>query len=177
MTDISKKNEDLLAKNQVSGQEVVKKQLKKKAEEVSSNLNKYLETNEEYDARIKELEKKDAIVTNEIKLRNINIPGHTSIWASTDPQAKPSIRDLQARGYRVVSDIDYVPTGSHSIEGAGFHILMTCPNHIADRRKNALAEKAKDQYNRVFKKKVEDQESDDDFLYAQNKIKVEKSKK
>jgi hypothetical protein len=168
MKKIAEKNQQVLDKNVIPAQETVVKQEIKKAIDANSVLNKYLETDEEYDARLAELRKQDYVNTREINLKHVEIPGHTTIWASTDPKAKPSIMQLKARGYRIVNDVDFVPTGSHSVEGAGFHILMACPNDIATKRKAALDKRAKDDMERVFKKKIEVKDGEKDFLYQEN---------
>lgn len=170
MKKVEEKNQETLNKNIIPAQETVAKQEEKKAISINSALNKYLESDEEYDARLAELRKKDFVNTRELKLKNVEIPGHKTIWASSDPKAKPSIVELKSRGYRIVNDIEFVPTESHSIEGAGFHILMACPNDIADKRKAALDKRAKDDMDKVYQKKVESQDGKKDFLYQENRI-------
>lgn len=166
---IAEKNQEIFDKNVIPAQEIVALQESKKAISANSVLNKYLESDEEYDVRLTELRKKDYVNTRETKLKNINIPGHKTIWASTDPQAKPSMSELRARGYRVVNDVDFVETGSHSTHGAGFHILMACPEDIANKRKTALEKMAKDDMDKVFKKKIVAKEQKS-FVYQENRI-------
>jgi len=168
--NILEKNQDTLDKNIISAEKMVDKQEVKKAIATTSTLNKYLETDEEYDVRLAELRKQDYVNTYDLKLKAVNIPGHTLIWASTDENAAPSISELRSRGYRVVQDQEFVATGSHSSKGAGFHILMACPNDIADKRKAALAKRSKDEYEKVFKKETIDRDGKKDFLYQENKI-------
>lgn len=169
-SEVVKKNLDLLEKNQTSAKEIVKKQVKKKVVETNSILNRFLESPEERDERLTKIRAQDVIVTNEIQLKSFTIPDHQTIWASTDPKAKPSMLELKRRGYSVVTDVDYIATGSQSIEGAGFHIPMACPNDIAKRRRDALAKKSQDQYEQVFKKETLFKDGDKDFLYQNNKV-------
>lgn len=169
MKKIEEKNQEILARATVPAEEIFAKQESKKAVSVNAALNKHLETDEEYDARLAEIRKKDFVNTRELKLRNIEIPGHKTMWASTDPKAKPSIIELKSRGYRIVNDVAFVPTESHSVEGAGFHILMCIPDDIADKRKEALSKRAKEDMDKVFQKKIESQDSKKDYLYQENR--------
>ena len=164
------KNQDIINKNVIPAQETFEKQETKKAVSANSALNKYLETDEEYDARLAELRKKDYVNIREFKLKPFHIPGHKTMYGSTDPKSKPSMSELMARGYRIVNDVDFVESGSHSIVGAGFMIPMACPEDIANKRAEALAKLAKDDMDKVFKKKVVARDGEESFIYQENRI-------
>lgn len=157
--------------------DVLNEQEEKKQNNSNAVLNNLLEDDAEYDARLAELRKQDVVMTTKAKLV---VPEHIRKkysgfkfhFASTDPKASPSVNEMKARGYRVVPDSPLVETGSHSIVGAGFHVLMACPEDIAKKRGDALAKKAKEDYERVFKKQENREQGNDSktFQYQENKI-------
>jgi hypothetical protein len=167
---IQKKNEETLEKMQKPAVKVYEEQEKKKKVSAQSVLDKYTHNEDEYQAHLKKLRETDFVNTVELKLRNVKIPGFKTIWASTDPKATPSILTLKKRGYYVVQDEELIPTGSTSVEGAGFHILMACPDDLAKKRELGLRNIADEQFERVLKKKIEHKGAKDSFLYEKNTL-------
>jgi hypothetical protein len=158
-------------KLQISREVTLQKQEDIKENTAQSVLDKFFENDEEYDARIAEIRSKDILRTKELKLKEVKIPGYRTLWASSDPKAKPSILDLRMRGYRAIKGHELVPTGHHSVDGAGFHILMAIPEDIALKREAALAGEAKKAMDSVRKAKTNlNPESDKDFMFEQNKF-------
>lgn len=157
--------------------DVLNEQQEKKQKTTNALLNSLLEDDAEYDSRLAELRKTDVVMTSKSKLQipeNIKkkYSGHKFHWGSTDPKASPSIEELKSRGYRVVADSPLVETGHHSTIGSGFHVLMAIPDDLANKRAEALAKKARGDYERVFKKQ-ETRESGNDsktFQFQENKI-------
>lgn len=156
----------------VAREETLAKQQSAKANTAQSILDKFYETDEEYDERIAKLRAADVIKTSDLKLKSVNIPGYRTHWASTDPKTVPSITELKSRGYRAVKGYDLVPTGHHSVDGAGFHVLMAIPEDMAKRRVEAH-QKARDE-NMMMVKKAKtniNPESDRDFMFEKNEFK------
>lgn len=167
---VAQKNLETLEKTQVDPLDIIAKQEEVKKVSAQTVLDKYSESDEEYQAHLQSLREKDFVNTTELKLKNINIPGHRTIWASTDPKAQPSILTLKSRGYRVVPEHSLVPTGSTSVEGAGFHVLMACPEDIALKRELGLKKVADDAINRVLQEEKVSKDSKNSYLYQKNYI-------
>lgn len=169
--EISNASKNLADKLVTAKEKTFVKQEETKVKSAQTVLDKFYESDEEYDARIELLRKQDIIKTRQLKLYNVNIPDHRTIWASTDPKAHPSIIDLKKRGYRAVKGHELVPTGHNSVEGAGFHILMAIPEDIAKKRELAIKEMNKQDMDLVKKNKTNlFAESDKDFMFEQNKF-------
>lgn len=169
-SNIKEKNEKLLISMQKPAEKVYKEQEDKKKASAQSVLDKYTHNEDEYQEHLKKLRESDFVNTVELKLRNVDIPGYKTIWASTDPKATPSVLTLKKRGYHIVQNEELIPTGSTSVEGAGFHILMACPEDIAKKREIGLKNIADEQFNRVIEKKVEHKGAKNSYIYQKNTL-------
>lgn len=160
-------------------EETLAKQEKVKDSKVKSVMDKLYESDEEYDARLAQLRQTDIIRTRDLKLKGVKIPGYRTHWASTSPNAKPSVHELRSRGYRAIPGYELVPDGHHSIDGAGFHILMALPEDIAIKRE-ALLKNQRDEDMALVKKHKKgidkDEKDNDTFMFEKNKFEEAREK-